>query len=159
VAVDVLQGTWRDAKLVSFPTEFFGPPIQVENGRVYGNLLLNAAGAVTLNPRMIGITPAGKTEVSLTSKPVMVRPGDSVRLTIAGDGFTSGMTTFEVLNPAFQRVSDYEWWGGAVSATYTVNGTARPESSVILVKSGRDEATLTGALRIVRAHKSRSVRQ
>jgi hypothetical protein len=159
VAVDVLQGTWRGAKLVSFPTQFFGPPIQVENGKVYGNLLLNAAGAVTLNPRMIGLTPAGKTEVSLTSKPVMVRPGDAVRLTIAGDGFTSGMTTFEVLNPAFKRVSDYEWWGGAVSATYNVDLSARPESSVILVKSGRDEATLTGALRVVRAQKSRSVRQ
>lgn len=159
VVVGALQGTWRTAKTESFPTEFFGPPIDVESGRVYGNLLLNAAGAVTLNPRLIGITPADKIEVSLTSKPVQARPGDTVRLTISGDGFTSGMTTFEVLNPAFRRISDYDWWGGAVSATYAVDANARSTSAVILVTSGREEAALTGALRVYRAAKTRSVRQ
>jgi hypothetical protein len=69
------------------------------------------------------------------------------------------MTTFDVLNPAFRRVSEYDWWGGAVSATYAVDANARATSAVILVKSGREEATLTGALRIYRATKTRSVRQ
>ncbi|HEX7829752.1 MAG TPA: matrixin family metalloprotease [Thermoanaerobaculia bacterium] len=159
VAVDVLQGTWRSAKLTTFPTEFFGPPIDVESGKVYGNLLVNTAGAVTLNPKLIGVTPAGKTEVSLTSKVVVVRPGENIRLTISGDGFTSGMTTFDVLNPAFKRTSDYEWWGGAVSATYTIDPEVHGTSTVILVKSGNESATLTGALRVYRAAKQRSVRQ
>ncbi len=159
VLVDSLQGTWRSAGAVSFPTEFFGPPIDVESGKVYGNLFLNAAGAVTLNPRLIGVTPPDKVEVSLTSKPVMVQSGDTVRLTIAGEGFTSGMTTFEVLNPAFRRVSEFEWWGGAVSATYAVGPDARATSAVILVSSGRESATLTGALRVQRVSKTRSVRK
>ncbi len=34
VEIASLQGSWRQAKLVSFPTAFFGPAIQVENGRV-----------------------------------------------------------------------------------------------------------------------------
>jgi hypothetical protein len=158
VAVDSLQGTWRTAPAAPFPTEFFGPPVTVENGRVYGNLQLNAAGAVTLNPRLIGVSAADQREVSLTSSPVSVRPGNSVRVTISGDGFTSGMTTFDVLSPAFRRVSDYEWWGGAVSATFTVDAGARATSAVILVKSGREEAALTGALSVYRGGKQRSVR-
>jgi hypothetical protein len=159
VVVDSLQGTWRSARAAPFPTEFFGPPIDVESGKLYGNLVVNAAGAVTLNPKLIGATPPEKREVSLTSKPVNVRPGDTVRLTIGGDGFTSGMTTFEVLNPAFKRVGDYEWWGGAVTATYQVDPTVQGTSAVILVKSGNESATLTGALRVYRAPKTRSVRQ
>jgi len=159
VVVDSLQGTWRSAKSSSFPTEFFADPIDVESGKLYGNLVVNAAGPVTLNPRLIGVSAVGTREVSLTSKPVTARPGDSVRLTIAGDGFTSGMTTFDVLNPAFKRVSDYEYWGGAVSATYTIDANAKAESSVVLVKSGRETATLTGALRVYRTPKARSVRQ
>ncbi|HEX2834522.1 MAG TPA: matrixin family metalloprotease [Thermoanaerobaculia bacterium] len=159
VVVDSLQGTWRSARGAPFPTEFFGPPIDVESGKVYGNLLVNAAGAVTLNPKLIGAGPAGTTEVSLTTKPISVKPGETVRLTIAGDGFTSGMTTFDVLNPAFQRIGDYEWWGGAVSATYVIAPGIRGSSAVILVKSGRESATLTGALRVYRAPKTRSVRQ
>ncbi|MGN6186703.1 MAG: matrixin family metalloprotease [Thermoanaerobaculia bacterium] len=159
VVVDALQGTWRAARLTAFPTEFFGPPITVENGKIYGNLLLNAAGPVTLNPKLIGSCAADKSEVSLTTKAVVVRPGDKVKLTLSGDGFTSGMTTFDVLNPAFKRVGDYEWWNNAVTATYTVDPNVRGTSAVILVKSGRESATLTGALRVYRAPKSRSVRQ
>jgi predicted Zn-dependent protease len=159
VVVDALQGTWRTAKLTPFPTEFFGPAITVENGKVYGNLFVNAAGAVTLNPRLIGVTPVDQIEVSLTSKPVNVRPGETVRLTVSGEGFISGMTKFEVLSPAFERVSDFEWWGGAVTAAYKLDANAPPMSAVILVTSGRETATLTGALRVYRPSKSRSVRQ
>lgn len=158
VAATAMQGTWRRAELKPFPTEFYETTLTVEAGRVYGNLLLNSAGPVQLNPRMVGVCPADSHQVSLTSMPVTVRAGQTVKLTIGGDGFTSGMTEFDVLNPAFRRVSDYEWWGGAVSANYTVDAGAQPTSSVIVVRSGNETAALTGALRVYRAPRGRAAR-
>jgi len=41
-----LAGIWRDAKVTSFGTHFAdGAPLRVENGKVYGNLMINNAGA------------------------------------------------------------------------------------------------------------------
>ena len=158
VMVESLQGTWRQAARKSFPTRFYETTVEVENGRVYGNLVIDTAGPVQLNPRTVGSCAANAHQVSLTSMPVFVKPGETVKLTVGGDGFISGMTTFDVLNPAFRRVSDYEWWGGAVSATYTIDANAPPGASVILVRSGNDSATLTGALKVYRAPKSRAAR-
>lgn len=159
VAVDVLQGSWREAKSAPFPTQFFGPPIDVVNGRIYGNLVLSSAGRVEVNPRVIGVSRAGENELRLSTIPVTVQPGETVRLTIGGDGFVSGMTQMEILNPAFRRVSDFEWWDGSVSARFTVDPAARGGSSVILVRTGNAEAALTGALRVQRAPKMRAVRR
>lgn len=158
VAVSAMQGTWRQATLKPFPTHFYETTLDVENGRVYGNLILNSAGPVLLNPRVLGSSPADSQDVSLSSMPVIVRPGQTIKLTVGGDGFTSGMTEFDVLNPSFRRISDYEWWGGSVSATYEVAAGAQPASSVILVRSGNETAALTGALRVYRAPKSRATR-
>jgi hypothetical protein len=150
VDTGALQGTWREAKLVSFPTEFFAQAIDVENGKVYGNLVLNTTGSVQLNPRWIGVSPVGKPDVSLSASPATVRPGENVTVTIGGDGFTSGMTTFEVMNPAFQRTSDFVWASNYVQASYTIAGNAPATSAVLVVHSGRETAMLTGALRVYR---------
>jgi hypothetical protein len=158
VMVAALQGTWRQAGDRSFPTEFFASPIDVENGKVYGNLFVNTAGAVQLNPRLIGSCEPASNSVSLNSSPVVVRPGQTVKLTVGGDGFTSGMTEFEVLDPAFRRVSEFEYWGGAVSATFAIAPDAPAGSSVIVVRSGRETAMLTGALRVYRERKARAIR-
>jgi hypothetical protein len=158
VVVSSLQGTYRQAKLKPFPTEFFDSPIDVENGKVYGNLVVNAAGAVQLNPRLVGVAPPESNTVSLNSSPVTVRPGQTVKLTVGGDGFISGMTEFEVLDPAFRRVSDFEYWGGSVSATFAIARDAPTGSSVIVVRNGNEQATLTGALRVFGAKKARAIR-
>ncbi|HUR79374.1 MAG TPA: matrixin family metalloprotease [Thermoanaerobaculia bacterium] len=158
VLVDSLQGTWRQAVRNSFPTQFYETTVDVANGRVYGNLVISTAGPVQLNPRTIGSCAATAHQVSLTSMPVSVKPGETVKLTVGGDGFISGMTNFEVMNPAFTRVSDYEWWGGAVSATFAVAADAPTSTSVVLVRSGNDSATLTGALKVYRPAKARSAR-
>src|SRR6185295_11460738 len=94
-----LQGTWRTAKTVAFPTEFFGGTINVENGRTYGNLVLTTSGPVSLNPRWIGVSAADRTDVSLSSSPASVHPGETVTVTVGGDGFVGGMTKFDVLSP------------------------------------------------------------
>ena len=158
VMVEALQGTWRQAARKQFPTQFYETTVDVENGRVYGNLVIDAAGPAPLNPRTIGSCAPNAHQVSLTSMPVHVKPGETVKLTVGGDGFISGMTHFEVMNPAFQRVSDYEWWGGSVSATYSVASDATSGTSVILVKNGNDSATLTGALKVYRPPKARAAR-
>lgn len=158
VVVDTMQGTWRTAATKSFPTEFYDRPVDVQNGQVYGNLIVNAAGAVQLNPRLIGASAVDANQVSLSGMPVFVTPGQTLKLTVGGDGFISGMTTFEVLSPAFHRVSDFEWWDGSVSATFSVDNNAASTSTIILVRTGNEAATLTGALKVYRPPKARSVR-
>ena len=135
VMVESMQGSWRQAALRPFRTQFYETAIEVENGRVYGNLVMSAAGAVQLNPRTVGVSSPTAHQVSLTSMPVVVRPGETVKLTVGGDGFISGMTNFEVA------------------------GDAPGAASVILVRNGNEEATLTGALKVSRPPKTRAVRR
>ena len=159
VNVRNLAGIWQTAKTVSFPIEFAGGgPLHVEAGRIYGNLMVNVAGTTTLNPQWIGVTAAGNSNIGLTCMPVTVSPGQSVNIAVGGDGFTSGMTTFEIPNKNFTRVSDFTYAGNYISATFNVSPTAPAQSLVILVKSGRDEAALTGALRVSSQQRNRSVR-
>ncbi|HEX7705092.1 MAG TPA: matrixin family metalloprotease [Thermoanaerobaculia bacterium] len=161
VSPDALQGSWRQAKSFSFPTEFFNSPLEVESGKVYGNLVLTTTGLIALNPRWVGSAAVSSHEISLSSAPISVKPGDTFTLAVGGDGFTSGMTQFEVLNPSFRRTSDFSWAANYVRATYTLEGDALPGSAVILVQSGTEAAALTGALRVHRpaAARSRVVRR
>ncbi len=156
VDTGALQGSWREAKLVSFPTQFFASAVEVENGKVYGNLVLNTTGSAALNPRWIGVSAIGKPDVSLSVSPATVRPGENVTVTVGGDGFTGGMTTFEVLNPAFHRTSDFTWASNYIQASYSVDANAAATSAVLVVSSGRETAMLTGALRVHRPDGGRS---
>jgi hypothetical protein len=156
---NALRGSWRNAVMKPFPTQFFGDtPIHIESGKVYGNLVLSTAGAVQLNPKWIGTCATGSHAMSLGSTPAVVKPGDKIRLAVGGDGFTSSMTEFEVLNPAFRRVSDFEWSSNYVAAEFVVEPSASAGSAVVLVRSGNETATLTGALRIHRPARGRAVR-
>ena len=70
------------------------------------------------------------------------------------------MTDFEVLNPAFRRTSDFTWAANYVQASYVIEPSAAATSAVVLVRSGRETATLTGALRVQRgAGRARAVRK
>jgi matrixin/carboxypeptidase family protein len=143
-------GIWRTAKVVSFPTHFCDSGIiKVESGKLYGNLVVNTTGApVQLNPRWIGVTAPGNDQFNLSSVALYVRPGQSINIAIAGDGITSGMTTFNVLNPGFKRTSDFRYAANYVYATFNIAPDAPLGSAVILAYSGSQEATLTGALRV-----------
>ena len=158
VDANSLRGTWRNIR-ANFPTQFFGDrPITVESGRVYGNLVVSANGSAQLNPRWIGASASTSNSISLGSTPAIVKPGDTIRLAVGGDGFTSGMTEFDVLNPAFRRVSNYQWSANYVTADFVVEPDAITGSAVVLVKSGNETATLTGALEVIRPAKSRAAR-
>jgi hypothetical protein len=160
VNVSDLRGVWRGAAPVnSFPTRFYGETMRVEPGKVYGNLILSASGGTArLNPQLIGSAEVGASGFSLSREVVEVKAGQKFDLAVAGDGFTSGMTELEILNPAFRRISDFRWASDYVSATYEVDPAAASSSAVILVKSGNETATLTGALRVRGAARGRAVR-
>jgi hypothetical protein len=149
VNVQNLSGFWQTAKVTSFPTQFAdGGALRVESGRIYGNIAVNGSGVVRLNPRWIGACAAGSDNVSLQAMPTTLRAGSTVTLGVGGDGFTSGMTTFDVPNAGFHRVSDFRWAGNYVTAQYSIDASTAPGSVVVMVKSGNESAALTGALRI-----------
>lgn len=155
-----LAGVWQTAKVTSFPTQFAdGGALRVENGHIYGNLNVNGSGSVRLNPRCIGAWAAGSGNVNLQSMPVTLHAGATTTLGIGGDGFTSGMTTFEIPNPGFHRISDFQWAGNYVSATFQVDAATPAGSLVVMVKSGNESAALTGALRIEPSTRSRGVKK
>jgi len=159
-AVQNLSGFWQSAKVTSFPTQYAdGGPLHVENGRIYGNLNVNGAGSVRLNPKWIGAWAAGTDNVSLQAMPTMLHAGSTVTLGIGGDGFTSGMTTFDVPNPGFHRTSDFKWSSNYVCATFSVDAATPAGSVVVMVKSGNESAALTGALRIEPSTRGRGVRK
>jgi len=159
VNVSNLSGSWRLAKVTSFPTQFAGDgaSMVVESGKIYGNINVDGAGAVQLNPRWIGAAALGAASVSLGAMPVMLRPGQTVTIAIGGDGFVGGMTTFEIPSPAFRRVSDFTWSANYVSAIFSVAPATAPGSVVVLARSGNESAALTGALRIEPKSRLRAV--
>ena len=159
VNVTNLSGSWRMAKVKSFPTQFAdgGVPLVVENGKIYGNINVNGAGAVQLNPRWIGAGSLGASNISLGAMPIVVRPGQVVTIAIGDDGFVGGMTTFEIPSPGFRRVSDFTWSSNYVSATFSLAPTTAPGSVVVLARSGNESAALTGALRIEPKSRGRAV--
>lgn len=156
-----LDGIYRGAKVTAFATRFVaGAPMTVRSGSVYGNLTIDASGPpVQLNPKYAGLasSPNG-TDFALTAATVAMKPGMTVTLAIGGDGFTSGMTKFEVLNPSVKRTSDFHYGANYVYATFQVAPDAAVGSSTILVTSGNDTAALTGAVRIDGTPRTRAAR-
>ena len=160
VNVQNLSGFWQTAKVTSFPTQFAdGGALRVEDGHVYGNINVNGSGSVRLNPKWIGAWAAGSDNVSLQAMPAMLHAGTTLTLGVGGDGFTSGMTTFDVPNPGFHRISDFKWASNYVSATFQIDPSTPAGSLVVMVKSGNESAALTGALRIEPSSRSRGVKK
>ena len=160
VNVQNLAGFWQTAKVTSFPTQFAGGgAFRVEDGRVYGNINVNGSGSVRLNPKWIGAWAAGSDNVSLQAMPAMLHAGATLTLGVGGDGFTSGMTTFDVPNPGFHRISDFKWAGNYVSATFQIDPSTPAGSLVVMVKSGNETAALTGALHIDSVSRTRGVKK
>jgi hypothetical protein len=158
--VQNLSGFWQSAKVTSFPTQYAdGGPLHVENGRIYGNLNVNGSGSVHLNPKWIGSWAANSDSVSMQAMPTTLHAGTTINLGVGGDGFTSGMTTFDVPNVGFHRISDFKWSSNYVSATFSVDAATPAGSVVVMVKSGNESAALTGALRIEPSTRSRGVRK
>jgi hypothetical protein len=160
VEVRNLSGIWQTAKTYSFPTAFFnGGPMRVEAGRLYGNLVVNTPGSTTLNPKFVGEFALGSSNIALEAMPLTLMEGQTAAIAVGGDGFISGMTTFEIPNHGFRRVSDFSYAGNYVYATFSIAADAPTGSVAILVKNGNEMAALTGALRVVSTARGRVVRR
>jgi Matrixin len=150
VVVSNLDGVWRNAKGSAFPTAFVTGPqsLHVESGKFYGNLNFTPQGNVTLNPQGVGITPVGSGDLTVNSSPLAIKPGITTQVAVGGDGMASPGTTFEILNPGFHRTSAFTYGTNYAMATFSVDASAPPGSTVILAHNGIAMAALTGALRI-----------
>ena len=159
VGVSNLSGAWRNAKVTSFPTKFAddGTTIHVDSGKIYGNLDVNGSGVVQLNPRWIGACGIGGANVNLSAIPIVVRAGQTVTVAVGGDGFVSGVTTFDIPSPGFHRISDFTWSANYVCATFQIALDEPQGSVVVLVHSGNDSAALTGGLRVESKSRLRAV--
>lgn len=144
-----LSPYWRQGSAASFPTRFHsGHPFEVVSGKLYGNLVVTAAGGADLNPRWLAVSPAGSTDFKLGSTAATVRPGQTFSLAVGGDGMISGMTTFDVLSPTIRRVSNFRYAANYMYADFEVAPETPDGSVVILMERGQETAALTGALRI-----------
>lgn len=155
-----LSGVWRDGSDQGFRTEFLvNRKVTVAGGQVSDEIDLRGDGPATLNPRWIGVVTDGKKEVKLNSTVASVRAGQTVTLAVGGDGIVGGLTQFEFLSPAVQRVSDFSYGPNYIWATFHIRDGASPTSVVAVVKNGEDAAALTGALRITsEAPRRRAIR-
>ena len=112
-----------------------------------------------MNPKYLGALTSGVSGLSLSASPLVVSPGQSVTIAIAGDGFISGMTTFEIPNAEIRRVSDFTYVGNYLYATFNVAPDAPDGSVTIFAKNGSETAALTGALRIAGRSRTRVARR
>jgi hypothetical protein len=134
------------AALKPFPTEFFDTTIDVENGKIYGSLVVNTAGAVRLNPRLVGASRPDATSVSLNSSPVSVRPGQTVKLTVGGDGYErhDPVRRPQPRVPPHLRLRMV----GRRGERHSRSPGRAVGVIVIVVRDGNEIAMLTGALRV-----------
>lgn len=143
------SGIWRDGRS-GFRTEFLaGETINVTRGEIHDNLSLQLdSRPASLNPRWIGAFPVGSTDMRLTSTVTRIKPGETVAIAIGGDGFLSGVTSFEVLNQGFTRISDFQYGPNFLWAAFRVAPDTPATSVVVRVVTGDENAALTGAIQV-----------
>ncbi|HVR44667.1 MAG TPA: matrixin family metalloprotease [Thermoanaerobaculia bacterium] len=142
-----LSGVWRGA-VTSFRTEF-GRPVEVRDGQITDRVEVRVFDLPNeLNPRWIGAFEVSSPEVRLSSTALTVRAGTTMEIAIGGEGVIGGLTEFEVLNPGFERISEFNYATNYLWARYRIAPGAPAGSVVILARNGEETATLTGALRV-----------
>jgi hypothetical protein len=152
-----LSGIWRDGR-AQFRTQFLPGNrwMTVRRGeRIDGIELRIDDRPVGLNPRWIGAFAENSTDIRLAVTASTVRSGDTVCVAVGGDGFVSGMTSFEILNEGFTRVSEFHYGPNFVWAKYRVAPETPATSVVIRVSNGDETTALTGAIRVERPARRR----
>lgn len=104
--------------------------------------------APTLNPRWVGVFAPHTDDVTLNPMAATVQAGSSISIAVGGDGFFGGMTTFEIAGGAVERISEFKYGSNYAYATFRVRADAPAAPLVVVVTSGGERATLTGALRV-----------
>lgn len=142
----------------TFRTQFAAAePITLSAGERRDGFVLDVDSlAPALNPRWVGAFAAHSDDVALNSTAASVQAGSTVSIAVGGDGFYGGMTTFEVAGGSVTRISDFKYGSNYAYATFRVAPDAPAAPLVVLVTSGNERATLTGALRVTAKASKRS---
>jgi hypothetical protein len=153
-----LSGIWRTGRS-GFRTEFLqGQSISLRRGdKREINFQLDGRPS-SLNPRWIGAFPKESSDIRLSSTASTIRPGSTICISVGGDGFLTGVTSFEVLNKGFTRVSEYQYAANYLWATFEVAADTPEASLVVKVTNGDETAALTGAIKVDRLPRRRPVR-
>lgn len=144
-----LSGVWRAVSKTGFVTRFSDPQTVVAKSGAsehHVTLMLDESPSL-LNPRWVGVFAANASEVRLASTAAALKPGETA-IAIGGDGVVGGVTTFELLAPGAERISDFRYGPNYVYATFRVSRSLPAGSIPVVVRNGSEIATLTGALRI-----------
>ena len=144
-----LSGIWRGMSKSGFVTRFANPQTVVaKTGSAEQRVTLQIDDAPsTLNPKWIGVFAPSATEVRLASTAATLKEGETA-IAIGGDGVVGGVTTFELLTPGVERISDFRYGPNYVYATFRVSRSLPRGSVAIVARNGAETATLTGALRV-----------
>ncbi|HVT02127.1 MAG TPA: matrixin family metalloprotease [Thermoanaerobaculia bacterium] len=156
-----LSGVFQAGRNSSFRTQFLPDNVLVDvapGGVRDVNTIRIDGPPATLNPRWVGVFAAGTPDVKLGTTAVRLSPGGTMNIAVGGDGFVSGMTTFETSNPGIVRVSDFQYGSNYIYATFKVAVDATPGSAVVFVKSGNEISTLSGALDLIAPARRRAAR-
>lgn len=145
-----MSGVWRESTPI-FRTRLADPAdrmkVTVGSRSDAGELVIDELPP-SLNPRWIGKVGGAGSDVHLSATVARVKAGDRVAIAVGGDGFVSGTTTFEFMNPGVERVSDFQYGANYVWATFAVAPTTPSSSLVVVVHSGNEVAALTGGLMV-----------
>lgn len=153
-----LSGVWAGGSS-RFRTQFHGTAITVAEGQAASVELRVEDLSARLNPKWIGVMAPDAAGVSLSSMPATLRAGDIVVIAVGGDGFIGGTTKFQILNSGIARASDFSYGANYVSALFRVPAETSAGSMVVVVDNGDEQATLTGALRLMQPVRQRAARR
>lgn len=154
-----MSGVWRDGR-TGFRTQFLGgQSFKVQADHVQAHVVLQIDSRPSgLNPRWVGAFPTNSSDIVLSAIPSQITPGETITIAVGGDGFLSGVTSFEVLGEGVSRVSDFKYGPNYLFANFQIAKDIPATSLVIRVSNGDEATALTGALRVESARWRRAIR-
>ncbi|MGA7615538.1 MAG: matrixin family metalloprotease [Thermoanaerobaculia bacterium] len=156
VAADNLSGVWGTCGSKSFRTRFVDVGSFPSKGGQVQDVRIDVTGPpADLNPRWIGVFAPGSSDINLRAAAASAKAGSTVMIAVGGDGLVPGMTTIEIPNPGFHRISDFQYATNYMWATYRIDPGTATGSTVVLLDNGNDKAALTGAIRVAEGEKHR----
>ncbi|MHB9001748.1 MAG: hypothetical protein ACYC9N_19785, partial [Thermoanaerobaculia bacterium] len=103
---------------------------------------------VNVNPKWLGTFAPGASEIPLSSTMQKVRAGQRIAIAVGGEGIIGGVTTFDIPNTGFRRMSAFNYGNNYVWAEFEISAQAPPDSVVVVLRTGDEVGTLAGALAV-----------
>lgn len=150
VEVANLSGYWRgSAKPFRTELTLASELVGLRSGEVRDDVTLRVGELpVNVNPRWLGTFAPGSNEIPLSSTMQKVHAGQKIAIAVGGDGIVGGLTTFDIPNTGFRRTSGFTYGNNYVWAEFEIAPKAPPDPVVVVVHTGDEVGTLSGALSV-----------